>query len=84
MIQLLINLTDINDNPPVTESAIYNATVMEEELPPLFVTKVSAKDADSGDRIKYNLVNDFDESFVIDENTGEISTNAILDREEVN
>ena len=66
--------------------AVYNASVIEEEYPPLFVTKITANDADSGENgeVTYYLVNDFDETFAIDENTGEISTNAKLDREKVN
>ncbi|XP_046739792.1 cadherin-related tumor suppressor [Diprion similis] len=85
VVQLLVNVTDANDNAPIMEAAIYNSTVPEEEYPPLFVTKISAKDADSGEngQVTYHLVDDFDASFIIDENSGEIQTNAVLDREEV-
>lgn len=67
------------------EQSLYNTTVDEEEYPPMFVTKITAKDADSGEngQVTYYLVNDFDDKFVLDENTGVISTNAKLDREEV-
>lgn len=80
-----MNVTDANDNAPLMEAAIYNATVLEEEYPPLFVTKITANDADSGEngQVTYHLVDDFDESFIIDENSGEIQTSVILDREEV-
>lgn len=86
VIQLLINITDANDNPPVFEAQIYNSTVLEEEYPPVYVTKVLANDRDSGEngQITYYLLNDFDESFIIDEHSGEISTNTKLDREEIN
>ncbi|XP_074100856.1 cadherin-related tumor suppressor fat [Cotesia typhae] len=86
VVQLLINVTDTNDNPPIIEAVIYNATALEEEYPPLYVTKITAKDLDSAENglVTYYLVNDYDESFMIDENTGEISTNAKLDREEIN
>ncbi|XP_015586375.2 cadherin-related tumor suppressor [Cephus cinctus] len=85
VVQLLVNVTDANDNSPIMEAAIYNATAPEDEYPPLFVTRISAKDEDSGEngQVTYHLVDDFDEAFLIDENTGEISTNAILDREEI-
>lgn len=85
VLQLLVNVTDANDNAPIMEAAIYNATVMEEEYPPLFVGKVSARDRDSGEngQITYHLIDDFSESFIIDSNTGQIETNAKLDREEV-
>lgn len=82
---MLVNVTDANDNAPVMDASIYNATVPEEEYPPLFVCKVSAKDRDSGEngQVLYYLVDDFSESFTIDSNTGEISTNEKLDREDV-
>jgi len=85
VLQLLVNVTDANDNAPIMEAAIYNTTVMEEEYPPLFVSKVSAKDRDSGKNgeVTYHLVDDFSETFIIDSNTGQIDTNAKLDREEV-
>ncbi|XP_034946688.1 cadherin-related tumor suppressor [Chelonus insularis] len=85
VVQLLINVTDANDNAPIMEAAIYNASVIEEEYPPLYVTKVTAKDLDSGKngQVYYYLVNDYDESFIIDEYSGEISTNLKLDREEL-
>lgn len=81
-----MNVTDANDNAPVMEAAIYNATVLEEEYPPLFVGKVSAKDRDSGEngQVTYHLVDDLSDSFTIDSNTGQIETNVKLDREEVN
>lgn len=80
-----MNVTDANDNAPVMEAVIYNATVPEDEYPPLFVSKVSARDRDSGEnsQVTYHLVDDFSESFVIDSVTGQIETNAKLDREEV-
>ncbi|XP_015435266.1 PREDICTED: cadherin-related tumor suppressor [Dufourea novaeangliae] len=85
VVQLLINVTDANDNAPIMEASIYNATVPEDEYPPLFVGKVFARDRDSGEngQVSYYLVNDFAETFVIDSDTGEISTNAKLDREEI-
>ncbi|KAG5330656.1 FAT protein, partial [Acromyrmex charruanus] len=85
VLQLLVNVTDANDNAPIMEAAIYNATVMEEEYPPLFVIKVSARDRDSGEngQVTYHLVDDFSGSFIIDSITGQIETNEKLDREEI-
>lgn len=85
VIQLLVNVTDANDNAPVPDLAIYNASVPEEEYPPLTVTQISAKDADSGNNgeVTYHLMDDFQETFTIDENSGDITTNNKLDREEV-
>ncbi|EFN76853.1 Cadherin-related tumor suppressor [Harpegnathos saltator] len=85
VLELQVNVTDANDNAPVMEAAIYNATVLENEYPPLPVVKISAKDRDSGDngQVTYYLVNNFHETFVIDISTGQIDTNARLDREEI-
>lgn len=85
VLQLLVNVTDANDNPPVMEAAVYNATVLEDESSPLFVCNVTARDRDSGEngQVTYHLVDDFSEAFVIDSNTGQIETKAKLDREEV-
>lgn len=58
---------------------------MEEESPPILVAQISATDMDSGEngQISYKLLDDFDGSFEIDANSGEIYTQAKLDRESV-
>lgn len=83
--KLTINVTDANDNAPVMDKPIYHAEVLEEETPPLLVTRVSASDLDSGENgfITFRLVDDFEGSFEIDADTGEIFTAMKLDREEV-
>ncbi|XP_076252739.1 cadherin-related tumor suppressor fat isoform X2 [Rhynchophorus ferrugineus] len=85
VIRLTINVTDYNDNPPVMKNQLYNASVMEEETPPLLVAQVTATDMDSEENgvITYRLLDDFDESFEIDPNNGEIYTQARLDREDI-
>ena len=85
VLQLIINVTDANDNAPVLTNALYNASVVEEEIPPLLVVKVSATDVDSGEngQITYKLIDNFESSFEIDSDTGEIYTNLKLDREEI-
>lgn len=86
VLQLLVNVTDANDNAPVMEAAIYNATVLEDEYPPLFVIKVTATDRDSGEngQVMYHLVDDFSGTFTVNNMTGQIETSDKLDREEVN
>lgn len=85
VVKLTLNVTDTNDNSPVMDKLIYHAEVLEEESPPLLVSRVSASDADSGDNgvITYRLTTDFDGSFEIDADSGEIFTTTKLDRESV-
>ncbi|XP_063532868.1 cadherin-related tumor suppressor [Cydia strobilella] len=82
-IEIEIKVTDANDNAPVIEQALYNATVLEEESPSQLVIKIEAHDDDSNEngRISYRLVNDYEETFEIDSESGEIYTNMALDRE---
>ncbi|XP_026315594.1 cadherin-related tumor suppressor isoform X2 [Hyposmocoma kahamanoa] len=84
-IEIEIKVTDANDNAPIIENALYNATVLEEESPPQLVIKINAHDEDSNEngRISYRLVNDYEETFVIDSESGEIYTNLALDRESI-
>lgn len=84
-IEIEIKVTDSNDNAPVIENALYNATVPEEESPPQSVIKIEAHDDDSNEngRISFRLVNDYEETFVIDSESGEIFTNIALDRESI-
>lgn len=81
---LTINVTDANDNAPKMEKLIYNAEIMEEESPPQTIVKVKAFDADSADNgeITYRLYNDYEGTFEIDADSGEIYTTMRLDREE--
>lgn len=85
VIFFIINVTDFNDNPPVMEKMLYHAEVLEEEFPPQTVIKVKATDVDSEEngQVSYRLVNDFEGSFEIDSDTGEIFTNMKLDREDI-
>lgn len=84
VLQLIVNVTDANDNPPITSNALYNASVMEEETPPQLVVKIGATDADDGENgmVTYRLEDDHEGSFEIDPDSGEIYTNTKLDREE--
>lgn len=85
VLQLLVNVTDANDNAPVMEVAIYNASVLENEYPPVPVITVSAKDRDSNlnGQVTYHLIYDPCKAFVIDNITGQIDTEITLDREMV-
>ncbi|GAB6027296.1 hypothetical protein CHUAL_001579 [Chamberlinius hualienensis] len=83
-----ITILDANDNKPVFEKSLYNASVLEEELPPQTVVTVKATDADSGKngRFSYHIKRQNPprgNHFAIDSKTGRIYTNAKLDRETV-
>lgn len=84
-IEIEIKVSDANDNAPIIESVLYNATVLEEESPPQLVIKIDAHDDDSNEngRITYKLMNDYEETFQIDSENGEIYTNIALDRESI-
>lgn len=85
VLQLTVNVTDANDNPPVMNNLLYNASILEEEAPPQLVVKVSASDIDSGEngQITYQLTDDFEGTFEIDSESGEIYTNTRLNRENI-
>ncbi|ALC39766.1 ft [Drosophila busckii] len=82
--QLLINVTDVNDNAPQLQQLIYQAQIFEEEPPPQLVVAVKATDADAGSNaeLSYRLRHDYEGSFEIDEH-GEIYTTQRLDREQL-
>ncbi|GBP49666.1 Cadherin-related tumor suppressor [Eumeta japonica] len=84
-IEIEIKVTDSNDNSPIIKRTLYNATMLEEESPPQLVLKVEAHDADSNDngRLSYRLVNNYEDTFDIDADSGEIYTNIALDRESI-
>ncbi|XP_030380643.1 cadherin-related tumor suppressor [Scaptodrosophila lebanonensis] len=85
VVLLTINVTDTNDNAPVMEKLIYAAELLEEETPPQHVVTIKAIDKDSGNNgeISFRLQNDYDGTFEIDADSGEIYTTLRLDREQM-
>ena len=78
-----VELLDVNDNPPAFEKSEYQAIVLENHLNSGIIT-VFAKDPDVGTngQITYEIISgDSDDSFEIDQNTGEIGLKKKLDRE---
>ncbi|KAJ7336041.1 hypothetical protein OS493_013416 [Desmophyllum pertusum] len=81
-----INVNDTNDNPPAFNGSSFTAVISEASDISSFVTKITASDADSGSnaKISYSITagNDLSD-FVIAADTGIISTNRRLDRENI-
>ncbi|EDQ87601.1 uncharacterized protein MONBRDRAFT_37884 [Monosiga brevicollis MX1] len=72
-----INVTNVNDNPPVLAASLFNARILENNLPGQTVLNLSATDRD-GDSLVFNVLNS--ELFQVTE-TGTISAMESLDRE---
>uniref|UniRef100_A0A8C9MZJ6 Cadherin domain-containing protein n=1 Tax=Serinus canaria TaxID=9135 RepID=A0A8C9MZJ6_SERCA len=86
-VQVRINVTDANDNPPVFSKSVYEARVAENLPAGSLVLRVVAKDADAGSngRVSYSF-GSFPDTvkalFAIDSESGEITTSGSLDFEE--
>ena len=80
--QVIVKVSDENDNPPVFQPASLRASVRENAAAGASVLQVTATDADAGinARITYSLTMTFD-LFKIDSDTGKITTTAPLNRE---
>ncbi|XP_035034564.2 protocadherin-16 [Hippoglossus stenolepis] len=81
-----IQVTDVNDNPPLFDQQAYRQTIPEVVFPGSFVLQVTARDKDQGPNgdIKYSLLkgkNSHSDWFSIDPVTGIITTAAVLDFE---
>ncbi|KAM4892811.1 protocadherin gamma-B5-like [Sylvia borin] len=88
-VQVLINVTDANDNPPVFSKSLYEARVAENLPVESVVLRVRATDADAGSngRVSYSFGSVPDTVralFVIDSESGEVRTAGALDFEEKN
>ncbi|XP_030622122.1 protocadherin Fat 2 [Chanos chanos] len=83
---VIINITDINDNPPVFSRGDYSAEVGEDVSPGDVVMQVLADDLDGGlnSLIHYSIVSgDPQQQFSIDPRSGQIRVRSMLDREEI-
>ncbi|XP_075412906.1 protocadherin Fat 1 isoform X2 [Tenrec ecaudatus] len=71
-----VDVTDLNDNPPLFDQQMYEAKISEHATPGLFVTCVKAYDADSSDTdtLEYSILSGNEhKNFVIDIETGIIA-----------
>ncbi|NXL80919.1 PCDGF protein, partial [Leptocoma aspasia] len=88
-VQVRINVTDANDNPPVFSKSLYEARVAENLSVGSPVLRVRATDVDAGSngRVSYsfgNVPDSIHALFTVDSNSGEIRTAGPLDFEEKN
>ncbi|XP_036372790.1 protocadherin Fat 1a isoform X3 [Megalops cyprinoides] len=75
-VTVVIDVTDLNDNPPVFAQRLYEATVSELAPRGHFVTHVQASDADSSDagKLEFSILSgNEDQNFSIDRKTGAIT-----------
>ncbi|KAF5893704.1 protocadherin Fat 2, partial [Clarias magur] len=86
MAMVIVNITDINDNPPVFSRGDYSAEIAENLMPGDTVMQVTAVDLDGPQNnfIRYSIVSgDPWKQFSIDPQTGHIKVHTTLDREEI-
>ncbi|XP_036097828.1 protocadherin-23 [Molossus molossus] len=81
---LTVTVLDVNDEAPVFQQHLYQASVKENQNPGEFVTKVEAMDRDSGvnSKLRFEIMpGASSELFEINPDTGELVTATTLDRE---
>ncbi|KAJ8404696.1 hypothetical protein AAFF_G00335590 [Aldrovandia affinis] len=81
-----IQVTDVNDNPPLFDQQEYRQTIPEVVYPGSFVLQVTARDKDQGPNgdIHYSILQDHgthSDWFAVDPQTGIITTSTQLDYE---
>lgn len=82
---LNVEVLDHNDNPPIISNPLPSYSVNENLSPGQFVGSVNATDNDSGENalIRFEITSGNEANrFTINSITGDIVTNAIIDREE--
>ncbi|NWI88841.1 PCDGC protein, partial [Pitta sordida] len=90
-VQVRINVTDLNDNPPVFSKSVYEARVAENLPAGSLVLQVRATDADAGSngRVSYSFgnvprgVRELFTYFILHGKTGHLVTAERIDREQL-
>ncbi|XP_062329447.1 protocadherin Fat 4 [Osmerus eperlanus] len=82
-ISITVNITDVNDNPPVFTASEYLASVPENSAVGTLVFQMEARDADSGTNayITYSLVAGNTDKFAVNPKKGTITTLDMFDFE---
>ncbi|MCL4124572.1 UNVERIFIED_CONTAM: hypothetical protein GTU68_056279, partial [Idotea baltica] len=78
---ILIEVGDVNDNPPSFSQASYSVNVPENSPANLLLMKMYASDPDLGLNRKISYSLEGNDKFVIDRDTGILSVTQVLDRE---
>ncbi|KAM8829797.1 cadherin EGF LAG seven-pass G-type receptor 3 isoform 2-T2 [Synchiropus picturatus] len=81
-----VQVTDVNDNPPIFVSTPFQASVLESAPVGSSILHIQAIDTDSGDnaRLEYRLTGtSSDTPFLINAATGWVTVKSLLDRESV-
>ncbi|RVE70247.1 hypothetical protein OJAV_G00063040 [Oryzias javanicus] len=81
-----VQVTDVNDNPPIFVSTPFQASVLESAPVGSSILHIQAIDTDSGDnaRLEYRLTGTgSDTPFIINSATGWVTVSSVLDRESV-
>ncbi|XP_061910438.1 cadherin EGF LAG seven-pass G-type receptor 3 isoform X1 [Entelurus aequoreus] len=81
-----VQVTDVNDNPPIFVSTPFQASVLESAPVGSSILHIQAIDTDAGDnaRLEYRLTGtSSDTPFLINSATGWVTVRSILDRESV-
>ncbi|KAG0721076.1 Protocadherin Fat 1 [Chionoecetes opilio] len=82
--RLLVSITPINAHSPTFRVAQYSARIQENAAPKTSIAQVAARDVDSGryGDVTYHFIGDRAHKFFrINENTGEVWTSEMFDRE---
>jgi hypothetical protein len=80
-VAVTIHVEDVNDNPPAFPTSAILANVRENLPAGTKIRRISAQDPDLGDNGKIEFSLKGTEDFRIDPDTGDLFTNARLDRE---
>lgn len=84
-LDVMVRVADANDNVPVFESQLYEATIKEDLAPGSTVAQVRAFDADEGDNgaVRYRLARHsaalYGATFAVDDTTGTVTLRRLLD-----
>lgn len=86
-VQLIINLDDVNDNPPVFTQTHYEVRLLENKADFETVLKIEARDADlngtKNSDVEYSLYGEYKKNFSVDSMTGIIKPRYPVDFEEI-